>query len=66
MSVPTPEDIRDAAASETFGRPLVSNIYRGLIAEIIVGKALGRDWDMCSQRLAGLGFRTPRRLPFGG
>ena len=56
-SAPTAELIREQAAREAFGRPLVSNIYRGLIAEIIVGEALGADWHMCSGDWRGWDFQ---------
>ena len=48
ISVPTSDRIRTRATHEAFGGPLISNIYRGLIAEIIVGEALGTDWFICS------------------
>jgi hypothetical protein len=56
MSSPTPKHIRDAAAKAVFGNSLISNIYRGLIAEIIVGEALGKDWHMCSGDWRGWDF----------
>jgi hypothetical protein len=31
-----------------FGQPLISNMYRGLIAEIVIGAALGPKWHLCS------------------
>jgi hypothetical protein len=51
--MPTAADIRAQAASAAFGERLISNIYRGLIAEIIVGSALGSDWRMCSEDWRG-------------
>jgi hypothetical protein len=57
ISVPTAERIRANAAHETFGGPLISNTYRGLIAEIIVSEALGADWDMCSGDWRGWDFQ---------
>lgn len=55
-SSPTIDEIRAAAHAAAFGEPLISNIYRGLIAEIIVGAALGSDWQMCSGDWRGWDF----------
>jgi hypothetical protein len=46
--IPTPDDIRAKACAMAYGKPLVENSYRGLIAEIIVSEALGVDWQLCS------------------
>lgn len=46
--MPTVEDIRAKASDLAYGRPLIENSYRGLIAEIIIGKALGSQWHLCS------------------
>jgi hypothetical protein len=39
-----------------FGNPLIANNYRGLVAEIIVGAALGSEWRMCSEDWRGWDF----------
>jgi hypothetical protein len=54
--VPTVDEIRDKAGAAAFGEPLVSNIYRGLIAEIIVGAALAPEWRLCSGDWRGWDF----------
>lgn len=46
--MPTAFDIRAKASDLAYGRPLIENSYRGLIAEIIVGEALGPQWRLCS------------------
>lgn len=46
--MPTVEDIRAKASDLAYGRPLIENSYRGLIAEIIIGEALGPHWRLCS------------------
>jgi hypothetical protein len=48
MSIPTVDDIRALLCAATFGGPLISNIYRGLVAEVIVGAALDPEWQLCS------------------
>jgi hypothetical protein len=45
-----------------FGSPLVSNIYRWLVAEIIVGAALGPEWELCSGDWCGWDFEHPTGL----
>ncbi len=57
-SVPTVDEIRAKACAAALGDPLVSNIYRGLIAEIIVGAALGSEWEMCSGDWRGWDFEN--------
>jgi hypothetical protein len=57
MSVPpTIDEIRVAACAAAFGDPVVSNIYRGLIAEIIVSAALAPEWSLCSGDWRGWDF----------
>lgn len=46
-SAPTARQIRDKLCNAAFGDPLVSNIYRGLVAEIIVDTELGALWNYC-------------------
>jgi hypothetical protein len=48
MAIPTTDDIRAKASALAYGSPLIENSYRGLIAEIIIGEALGSDWQQCS------------------
>jgi hypothetical protein len=54
--LPAVDEIRAKACAAAFGEPLISNIYRGLIAEIIVGAALGPEWNMCSGDWRGWDF----------
>jgi hypothetical protein len=53
MPVPTADDIRAKASDIAYGKPLVENSYRGLIAEIIIGEALKPDWRLCSADWGG-------------
>src|SRR4051812_26326088 len=48
MAIPTADDIRTKAAAMAYGKRLIENSYRGLIAEIIIGEALGQAWRHCS------------------
>ncbi len=54
---PTKDEICSRLASETFGEPLVSNMYRGLVAEAIVRCALPENWTWCSADWAGWDFK---------
>ena len=47
------EDIKRAAAEAAFGRPLITNVLRGLVVETIVAAALSPDWRLCSEDYAG-------------
>ncbi len=44
------------AAEVCFGKPLITNINRGLIAELIVEAALPPDWRWCGADYAGHDF----------
>src|ERR1700730_11441245 len=55
-AIPTADDIRARVSVAAFGGPLISNIYRGLVAEIIVGAALGSEWQLCSGDWRGWDF----------
>lgn len=55
-SIPTVDEIRTKLCAAAFGSPLISNIYRGLVAEIIVGVAMGSEWKMCSGDWRGWDF----------
>src|SRR5437868_5833677 len=63
--VPSVDEIRAKVCAAAFGSPLVSNIYRGLVAEIIVGSGTRPRMGIVLRRLARLGFRTPDRLALG-
>lgn len=60
--VPSVDEIRAKVCAAAFGSPLVSNIYRGLVAEIIVGAALGPEWELCSGDWRGWDFEHPTGL----
>jgi hypothetical protein len=51
-----------AKVAAAFGSPLVSNIYRGLVTEIIVGAALGPEWELRSGDWRGWDFEHPTGL----
>lgn len=53
---PTAGQIRSKLCAIAFGGPLISNIYRGLVAEIIVGAALGPEWQFYSGDWRGWDF----------
>lgn len=54
--LPTVDEIRAKLCAAAFGEPLISNMYRGLVAEIIVGAALGPEWRLCSGDWRGWDF----------
>lgn len=49
-------DIQAKAAAAAFGKPLITNVHRGLIAEAIVACALEPDWSWCSADYASWDF----------
>jgi hypothetical protein len=57
VAPPTVDDIRTMACAAVFSGRLVSNMYRGLVAEIIVGAALASEWQMCSGDWRGWDFQ---------
>lgn len=60
---PTANAVRQAAARAAFGRRLIVNHLRGLIAETIVAAALKPEWRHCSHDYAGWDFeRADGRL----
>jgi hypothetical protein len=44
------------SARRHFGSRLIENFFRGLVAEIIIGAALGPDWQWCSGDCRGWDF----------
>jgi hypothetical protein len=56
MMMPSPNDIRAAAATLAFGKPLVQNNLRGLVAEAIDRAALSPEWTWCSADWLGWDF----------
>ena len=47
-TIPSASEIRALASHETFGKPLITNVLRAVIAEAIVAQALGETWRWCS------------------
>jgi hypothetical protein len=64
MRMPTIEDVSHAAADLVFGKSLIQNNFRAVIAETIVGFALGADWSHCSDNWNSWDFehKTGARL----
>jgi hypothetical protein len=54
--LPSAQDVMSKAASATFGRPLITNVHRGLVAEAIVASALEPEWRWCSQDYSSWDF----------
>lgn len=52
----TPEDIERRVAEAVFGRKLITNVFRGHVAEAIVAAALEPDWSWCSADYASCDF----------
>ena len=50
------EEVVQRLTKLAFGNPLISNIYRGLVAEVIVGSALSSNWKHCSEDWKGWDF----------
>jgi hypothetical protein len=56
LSPPTIDEIFRRAAEFSYGNRLVENRYRGMVAEIVVGAALGPEWRPCSGDWNGWDF----------
>jgi hypothetical protein len=52
----TAETIAARAAEVCFGKPLITNVNRGLVAELIVEAALPAGWRWCGADYAGHDF----------
>src|ERR1700739_1196373 len=59
LSPPSISDVFRRAAEISYGNRLVENRYRGLVAEIIVGAALGPEWRLCSGDWSGWDLEHP-------
>ncbi|MGQ0661860.1 hypothetical protein [Sphingosinicella sp.] len=55
-AAPSVSTILQRAADAAFGKPLVTNIHRGLIAEAVVATALEPEWRWCSEDYASWDF----------
>lgn len=56
MSVPSAEEIQRKVAAAAFGRPLITNVHRGMVAEAIVAAALEPEWRWCSEDYSSWDF----------
>lgn len=56
LAIPTVDEIRAKTCSVVFGEPIIENSYRGIVAEVIIGAALGADWKWCSGDWRGWDF----------
>lgn len=56
MSVPSADDIQRKVAAAAFGRPLITNVHRGMVAEAIVAAALEPEWRWCSEDYSSWDF----------
>lgn len=52
----TPEDIERRVAEAVFGKKLITNVFRGHVAEAIVAAALEPAWNWCSADYASCDF----------
>ena len=57
MQFPAAEDIRDAASHAVFGKRLIQNNFRAVVAETIVDFALKPTWRHCSENWGGWDFQ---------
>lgn len=56
IRVPRAADIQEKAGVSAFGKPLITNVHRGLVAEAIVASALEPDWRWCSEDYSSWDF----------
>ena len=56
VHLPSIAEITRRAAQAAFGKPLVVNVQRGLVAEAIVAAALEPDWRWCSEDYSSWDF----------
>jgi hypothetical protein len=56
VAIPTISDITTKVSVAAFGRPLITNILRGQVAEAIVAAALEPQWHWCSGDWASWDF----------
>lgn len=50
------KDVRAAASSAAFGRKLITNSLRGLVAEVLIAAVLEPEWTWCAADWAGWDF----------
>ena len=56
--MPAVDDIVRTCANLIFAQPLVTNVYRSVLVEAMIAKALP-DWQWCSSDYASCDFRHP-------
>lgn len=52
----TPEDIERRVSTAVFGNKLITNVFRGHVAEAIVAAALEPEWSWCARDYASWDF----------
>lgn len=55
-------DVIAKVSEAAFGKPLVTNVLRGQVAEAIIALALEPEWNWCSADYAGWDFERPDGL----
>jgi hypothetical protein len=56
VMIPSILDVTSKAAETTFGRPLITNVFRGHIVEAIVAYALEPVWRWCAEDYSAWDF----------
>ena len=56
MTTPSADEIRSKVCALAFGNPVIQNDFRGILAEVIIGTALGNQWQWCSGDWGGWDF----------
>ena len=56
MTIPSADEIRSKVCALAFGNPVIQNDFRGFLAEVIIGTALGTEWQWCSGDWGGWDF----------
>lgn len=59
---PSSREVRAAASRAAFGRKLITNSLRGLVAEVIIAAVLEPEWAWCAADWAGWDFECPDGL----
>lgn len=58
VQLPSTQEVIDRAARAVFGTPLVMNVNRAILVEVIIAAALSPDWAWCSEDYAGWDFES--------
>ena len=54
--------VTERASAAAFGKPLITNVHRGLVVETIVATALEPEWQWCSADYASWDFENAAGL----